>query len=56
MSIFNLEQDGAVLLRDDLFKVRRHQCFISENDLEIKTFIIFHLKTMLQRNLTPIFN
>ena len=35
MSIFNLEQDGVVLLRDDLFKVRRHQCFILENYLKI---------------------
>ena len=48
MSIFYLEQDGAVLSRDDLFKVRI--CFILENDLKIKTFLI------IQRNITPIFN
>ena len=40
MSVFYLEQDGAVLLRDDLFKVRI--CFILENDLKINTFIIIN--------------
>ena len=53
MSIFNLEQDGIVLLiqfRDYLFKY-----FIVENYLKIKTFIIFHFKTVLQCNITPFF-
>ena len=36
ISIFNWEQDEVVLLiqlRNDLFKLRRHQCFILENAL-----------------------
>ena len=38
MSILNWEQDGVVLLmqlRNDLFKLKRHQCFILENALKI---------------------
>jgi len=51
MSIFNCEQDGLVLLillRNDLFKLRRHQCFILENSLKIKTFKNFHFKRIFQ--------